>query len=335
MAELYRRLQAVGLRKSDVRKILLPDWWDDQIADNPAGYAEGLAYLSRHGGLDILSLRDTAQPIVFRDFGVCKFKKPQNATESDLALSRAIATRTAQLVNIAATEPPLPLPVSASQIRSEILGRGARWVSLDNLIDYCWSIGIPVIHVSSLPAGKRPDGLSARVNGRPVIVLCKMVRLSAWLLFILAHELGHIALGHVEDDGVLIDQSMRDNFQDQEEAAANSFAVELLTGNKETTVRTTGRWPNAQQLSETAKGVSIKMGIDPGHFVLNYAHTMGTRFWPVANAALSLLEPNRDALKVVRQKLAAHLDWSKLPEDSSEFLMRVTQAGLPSDLSDR
>ena len=81
-----------------------------------------------------------------------------------------------------------------------------------------------------------------------------------------------------------------------------------------------------------ARHASGELRVDPGHIVLNYAHTMGGRFWPVANAALGLLEPNRDAMKVVRQKMAGHLDWSSLPEDSSEFLMRVSQAERASDL---
>ena len=59
---------------------------------------------------------------------------------------------------------------------------------------------------------------------------------------------------------------------------------------------------------------------------------MGDKFWPVANAALALLEPKRDALKVVRNKMAENLDWSSLPEDSSEFLMRISQAERKSDL---
>ena len=51
---------------------------------------------------------------------------------------------------------------------------------------------------------------------------------------------------------------------------------------------------------------------------------MGSGFWRVANAALALIEPERNALEIVRQKLAERLDWSSLPEDSSEFLMRMT-----------
>ena len=61
--------------------------------------------------------------------------------------------------------------------------------------------------------------------------------------------------------------------------------------------------------------------------VLNHAHAMGgNSFFAVANAALRLLEFRADA--VVRSgELAERLDWSRLPEDSSEFLMRVTRHG--------
>src|SRR5262249_3747340 len=152
------------------------------------------------------------------------------------------------------------------------------------LIDYCWSLGIPVIHLSSFPNAKRPDGLCASVKGRPVIVLCKKVMRSAWLLFILAHELGHVALGHIEDDGVLIDESMSDNVKDKEEDDANAFAIELLTGNADERFSSSGRWPNATQLAEVALETGTRLRIDPGHIVLNYAHTMGGPFWPIANA---------------------------------------------------
>ena len=32
MADLYRRLRAVGLTRPYVRKMILPDWWDDRVA---------------------------------------------------------------------------------------------------------------------------------------------------------------------------------------------------------------------------------------------------------------------------------------------------------------
>ena len=101
-----------------------------------------------------------------------------------------------------------------------------------------------------------------------------------------AHELAHIALGHIDDEGVLIDESVKHNVQDKEETDANAFAVELLTGNAESRFHTSGSWPNAHQLAEAAVSIAKESRIDPGHIVLNYAHTMGKTFWPVANAAL-------------------------------------------------
>lgn len=211
-------------------------------------------------------------------------------------------------------------------MRAGILGQGQPWLSLANLIDYCWSLGVPVVHLASFLKAKRPDGLAVSVRGRPVIVLCKQAKFSAWLLFILAHELGHIILGHVPGNGVLIDENVRRDNCDAEETEANQFAIELLTGDKDYRVSPTGRWPNAVNLAKQTREFGHQHQIDPGHVVLNYAHNIGNRFFAVANAALAHLEPKRHALEIVRRKMAEHLDWSRLPEDSSEFLMRVTQS---------
>jgi len=69
--------------------------------------------------------------------------------------------------------------------------------------------------------------------------------------------------------------------------------------------------------------------IDPGHVVLNYAHSAGNGFLAVANAALNRLYPSADTIKEIRSAMVDRLDWSRLPEDSSEFLIRnqSTSAG--------
>ena len=326
--ELYRRLSDVGLTRAFVKKTALPSWWDDEAASNPSGYSQGLLLLSRHLGLDLASLQSESEPIRLRDFGTCKFKKRSDVSEDDLALARVLATRAAQLAASAVSIPAATIPISASDIRDQILGDDAHWVGLNELLQYCWSIGLPVLHLDHFPpSAKRPDGFAARVNGRPVIVLCRHAKYSAWLLFILAHELGHLALGHVPDDGTLIDQGLDEDSVDEEEQQANAFAIELLSGRASRRFTASGRWPNAEGLATSAKEIGRKSMIDPGHVVLNYAHSMGDSFYSVGNAALKLLEPNADAVAKVRTKMAENLDWSRLPEDSSEFLMRVTQHG--------
>jgi hypothetical protein len=55
MKTLYQRLAAVGLTRRFVRETALPSWWEDEIAANAAGYAQGLLLISRHLGLELAS----------------------------------------------------------------------------------------------------------------------------------------------------------------------------------------------------------------------------------------------------------------------------------------
>jgi Zn-dependent peptidase ImmA (M78 family) len=335
MVALYGRLRCVGLQKKYVLATILPEWWEDEAALNPGGYAQGLTMLSRYAGLDFATLTDESRPVQFRDLGACKFKKSKSTNIDEIALVRAVATRAAQLVGAAAREEFRSLPKSACQVRQEILESGKPCVDLVTLVNYCWSVGIPVIHVSAFPGAKikKADGLAAIVHGRPVIVLCRQDTFSARLLFIVAHELGHIVLGHIADETVLIDENVRKNAADHDEEQANAFASELLTGSSDAGFHTKGPWPNAEELADAARKRGAELNVDPGHIVQNYAYSMGKMprkknrtFWPVAQAALNILEPDRNALDLVRKKMLEEVDWSSLPDESGEFLKRITKA---------
>ena len=331
MKRLYTRLRAAGFQTPYIKTVVLPEWWDDTAAATPAGYQQALLTLARNLGLDLASLQDPVAAVRLREFGPCKFKKASGVEPGDLELCRTLATRVAQLAAAAVTIPARPLPESADEVRQVILACGAPWVGLTELLDYCWSLGVPVLHLERFPTGvkKRPFGFAACVDGRPVMVLLKKELRPAWLLFILAHELGHLALGHVPDGGSLLDTNMANS--DDEERAANAFAAELLTGSPPRRFYADGRWPNADQLAQYARRVGRQEQIDPGHVVLNYADAMGTEFFAVANAALKKLDPDPNAVGQVRAALAANLNWDQLPSDTSEFLMRVATDGPDRD----
>jgi Zn-dependent peptidase ImmA (M78 family) len=327
MTQLYSRLGSVGFPRKYLREIVLPSWWDDEIAHNPAGYTEGLMLLSRNLGLDLASMQNEAVPVGLRNLGPCKFKKSIATSDEELVLARIVATRVVELISTAVPVPKTPLLTSASDIRQLILRTGAPWVSLAGLVDYCWSVGLPVIHVSAFPPKtKKMDGLAYVRSGRYAIVLCKNSHHSAWLLFIVAHELGHIVLGHVGSNGVLVDEQVDRNSTDEEEKAANAFALELLTGNPECQVFPVGPRVSARALARAAYQAGVHEQIDPGHLVLNCAYQMGNDFFAAANAALKLLEP---AVGLVRSRMLAHLDKTMLSEDTYEFILRAAQAGTP------
>lgn len=337
MRPLLRRLSSVGFPEKFVRQFVLPDWWDDEAAAVSSGLMHGLLLISRHLGADLGSLKDESAPVRLNLSGPCKFKKGADAQHDDLEAIRSLATQVAHLAAAAMpTEERAQFPSSAEEARRAILDEGHPWVGLGPLVAYCWSAGVPVIHLRNFPKGaRRPDGMAARVRGHPVIILCGQRKSPAWNLFTLAHELGHVALGHVDEDGLLIDEAITENGDaetDAEEKAANAFALELLAGKAACSYRADGRWPNARGLAESAKALGHENQVDPGHIVLNYAHTMGGKdFWPVANAALRFIEQDGDALAVLRDHMAANLDWSALPKDSSVFLMRLTQAKGPAE----
>jgi Zn-dependent peptidase ImmA (M78 family) len=327
MTRLYSRLGSLGFPRKYLREIVLPSWWDDEIAHNPAGYTEGLLLLSRNLGLDLSSMQNEAVPVGLRNLGPCKFKKSATTSDEDLMLARIVATRTVELISAAVPVPKKPLLMSATEIRQLILRAGAPWVNLASLVDYCWSVGLPVLHVLAFPPkAKKIDGLAYARSGRSAIVLCKNTQYSAWLLFILAHELGHIVWGHINSDGVLIDEQVDRNSTDAEEKVANAFALELLTGNPRSQVFAVGP-VSARALAKAAYQAGVHEQIDPGHIVLNYAYQTGSDGFAVANAALKLLEPHADPIGLMRSRMLAHLDKTRLSEDTYEFILQTTRVG--------
>ncbi len=163
--------------------------------------------------------------------GSCKFKARSNTIESDFTEVRILLTQAARLIASAIKEVPFPsFSKAAATYRADMLANGATWVGFAELLNFSWSSGIPVIHCPVKLAGKKPDGIAFKMNGRPVIALCKNAKNSAWLLFILAHELGHIALGHVDDNGMLLDATVNREDTESDEIAADRYATKLLTG---------------------------------------------------------------------------------------------------------
>jgi hypothetical protein len=326
LQSLYARLEQAGLDRKFIRETLLPDWWDDAIAEHPTGYAEARLRIARVLGLSLRQL-DSEDPLG-EMLGETRLRcKTRRGTEPySIRWTIALAKRAAELATRATPKPYEPLPETASQIRNAILQKHP-WVCLDNLLAYCWQHGIPVIPLKSKPRrSKRVDGLIVRVGERPVIVLACGYRYSARLLFIVAHELGHWLSGHLSDEPILAEESITREGKNQEEAEANWFAVELLTG-KPDKAYWAPRSLTAAQLAERARMAGRRDKVDPGVVALNYAWNQGT--WEVGMGALKILEPEPKGMLLLQQRMLESLEWSRLHEEDAQLLLRLT-GGLPS-----
>lgn len=152
MRELYRRLGAIGLPKAFLKRNVLPTWWDDDAAGSPAGFGEAAMILSRHLELDLKTLRtaDEIRPVA--DARV-KLKRPASTGEDEVVVAQRLAVQVARLASLGVSQPVAVLPRSGCDVREQILDQDKPWVSFDILLDYCWSAGIAVLHVSSSTSG--------------------------------------------------------------------------------------------------------------------------------------------------------------------------------------
>ena len=332
MASLYERLSDLGFSRPFIRHQALPEWWDEEVEATPGAEVEAAAYISRRFNLDVLSLLKPGGAANFKPSCQAKFKTKQGTTANQLFVAQCMAARIGEMVAYACTQQMKTNPTSAQAVRSEIL-KTQGFVNLEGLLNWCWSYGLPVVHFHSFPKAKglhKFQGMAAYFYNRPVIIISLNNRSLAWLLFVVAHELGHIIKGHVNEAALVDEDVVRENL-DNEEIEANEFATELLLGKPDMMYYTFQKL-TGEKLASYAQYISQRDRVDPGVVVLNYAWFQShfaqpkrenQMIWATANKALKIIEENADAPRIINGYLREYLDLEKLDEDSQEYLELV------------
>lgn len=329
MAILYERLSEIGFSKKFVRENALPDWWDEEFEATPGAAVQAIAYVSRRLNLDIASLVEPEAVPAFKHSCNAKFKTRLFTNAAQLQVAQCMAARVAEMAAYAYVPECKSLPESALNVRNEIL-KTHNFVDLEGLLEFCCNYGIPVIHFNKFPPStgvRKFDGMVGCFYNRPVIVISLKDRSPARLLFILAHELGHIIKGHIQGASI-VDEEIRLESIDNEEIEANEFAVEILLGKPDMGYYTP-RVFNGSRLATYAQQNSIRDNAAPGVVVLNYAWSKATRavkkkelqiIWATAFKALKIIEGDADAPTHINRYVRTYLDLDKLDEDSQDYL---------------
>lgn len=327
MKALRTRLSQAGVKRKLLNEVVLPAWWDDSLAATPGGFREAAAYICAHLGYSLKSLLSPHGALDFSYQDGVKYKKAKGVTVDEVCLATHLALGVARAVAAAFSEKPACSPVPAPKAwRDELLVKSDRpWMCLRHILKATWELGIPVIHLRSVPTGtKKPDALITMVRDRPVIVILNGRKSPSWIAFIVAHELGHIHRKHLKSGQTLVDEKLDSQSEEKEEVEANDFAAILLTGTSDLGLRSSSSL-GPQQLATLAKIFGNKYRIAPGVAALNYGFTTG--LWPVANGAVTLLEKHDDAGLDLKKAMDAHLDPDDLSEESWEWIARATGVG--------
>lgn len=327
-ADLFRRLKAAGLDEGYVRAWLLPDWWEDEIAQAESGMATLEAFIARMIGLSIETLR-SSEAFKIAPVTAIRFKKRMDCEDVQVAPAAAIAQQVARALTEAVTIPSeFPGRIESSDARREIL---RKWPvpHLEGLLDFSWDHGIIVAHMAELPkASKKFDGLTMYVGDRPVVVLGSGRDSPAWLAFDLAHELGHVLCGHVTPDSAMSEAGLEseDSFpsqsDDPEETEANRFALELLTGDPSPDFQPVYGLTGAR-LAAIARQKGSEHKVDPGVLALIYGRS-ADRLGAAQNA-LNHLHQRSGAHEIISAGVRRHLR-DDIPESIRMLVNLVTES---------
>lgn len=327
--KLRKELSNAGLRPTETLNVL-PDWWEDAIR-YPSGLYEIKGFIAKTFGLVV---SDSGELVSSDETPEVCYKRSANTELSDMDVAANFGAAILSSVSRAYEYSPRSntssyesLP-AALDLRNKCLINGAEWIGLKELLSICWSYGIPVVYAPKIPAKKaKMHGMACYQNGRPSILISKKANAdhSAWVLYTLAHEIGHIFHGHVGvQNRMIVDEEVYESESiDQQEVEANIFANTLLTGGQEYHL---GRLQKAEQFASQAESIGKENRIDPGHIVLNAVSNTqinGKPPWSLGVAALRHIKHGFNAPEKFKGALLSNIDLDDLSSGVEEMFEKL------------
>jgi len=323
--QLRRELREAGIANAAINAVW-PEWWSAEANDSLSATTELTFTVARRLGLSPRALFDGSPQFLWHDS--TKFKNLGTTTDREQAILASFGTSVGRCALNATPSSDFPPITHAQTIRDAIL-KEARFVDLTELLKFCWQTGIPVIQLRVFPLKqKHMQAMTVKVKGRYAILLGYESAYYARVAYILAHEIGHILLGHLENSDSLldIDDPLRANDLDAEELEAERAAFVLLTGRDNPQVLADTQSYTATRLAGAAITAADQVQIEPGILALCLGHATGK--WPQTFGALKILSRGGQPVGDQINQLAANqFSWQELSPANREYLAQVIGFG--------
>ena len=345
LASVYSRLAKIGFSKKFIRTTILPSWVCNEAERDPDVFPELALLLGKALGISSRSLADPSEPIAFCNPSLARYKA---ATGTVLADERTAAAKTVNqqiALEVEACLPKDPQFIANTldpiQIRSYIL-ESSKKLDFKSLLAYCWHSGIPVLPAVDLQSTSalKFTGMITWQRDRPFIFLRGNANHSSWGLFVLAHELAHLALEHVKQGDAFLEESCDPDSISDEEIAANEWALTLILGENKNAMSDFAKARSritAKQLAARANKEQSSIGVDAGFLILKAtwerysgATDQSTKnvAWPTARAALKEPSISDEHTKpLMLDALRIKGDLSALSTEERELLVRALGLG--------
>jgi hypothetical protein len=321
---LREELRAAGLSRAAV-DAAWPQWWSDQAEASISAKTELRLVVARNLGLAPKALIGERVQFVWQDRARFKHLRieddhPKSALNSfGVSVGRSLIEATDGAESL--------VGFSASDLRALLLNMGVP--DLAGLLTICWAFGVPVAHLRVWPlAQKAMHAMVVGQHDRHAILFSREASYPAMVAFTLAHEIGHIALGHVPSGVMLVDAEDPAGGADgdREETEADRYALEVLLGDPDPDIRIASDTFNHVELADAVLRASPEYGIDPGTLALAVAYRRNA--WPVAMAAMKLIQPEPIVVsELVNNVARSQLDLGRLSSDNAIFIQRTLGIG--------
>lgn len=318
-SRLFQELRRAGLSGPAI-EAAWPSWWNDDLSSSPSARAELRFALARRLGLDPKPLLGERVEFIWKD--KARFKHLTTQTSGELEIISSFGVSVGRIVERAAPTGSGFGGLTAQSLRESILA-STLYVDLPHLVSACWSLGVPVVHLRIFPLPTK--SMHAMVvdegNAQGAIMLGRDAKYPAPVAFTLAHEIGHLALGHARAGQALVDveDPAEASERDEEEGEADAFALTLLTGSPDPQITTELTKYNAPTLAAAVEQAGPKYRVEPGTLALCVGYRQ--RNWPVVMSALGFLYPDTVQIWKAINKIAdRQIDWNSLRDDEQEFL---------------
>lgn len=207
-----------------------PQWWSSEAESSLSATAELTFTVARRLGLSPQDLMDGEARFVWRD--ETKFKRLTASASAEEQAVSSFGCAVARTAVAGAATADLSTTYSARDIRDAIL-ENAQFVHAEALLAFAWGIGIPVLQLRLFPLSqKRMHAMTAAVGGRAAVLMARDSSYLAPMTFTLAHEIGHVMLGHLTGATAVVDLEdplMSPEPDDDEEANLVRNVVSLPT----------------------------------------------------------------------------------------------------------
>ena len=319
---LMRRLSRAGFKQQFVTTALMPDWWEEPYAQDPAVLPEVEIRVARFLNVPLSAVRNAEVALMPPSYEDAQLRRVRDIARDRLmpAIHTAIRVAEAVIRNLRCTESvQTPLISDAIEWRRLLTAGESSPVQLDDILADLWANGIPVVPLDLVPTPSF-QGLACIVDEHPVVVLGHKHDEPGRVAFLVAHEAGHIAAGDCSPGMPVLDENEAVQDGSHVERRADWFATRLLVGDEAVEISERDKL-DAKGLAQYAVDLESQTGVDASSLI--YAWAARTLNYAEASMAVKALYRSVGARRQVRRRFDQYVDCDSASESDRALLRCV------------